>query len=40
MMMIVEIDSLAFPLITLIIRGKSWKMKGPPEPVGRIAKKS
>ena len=39
-MMIVEIESPAtFLLITSIIRGKSWKMKGLPEPVGTIAKR-
>ena len=37
-MIIVEIDSPTFPLIMLIIRGKSRKMKVLPEPVGRIAK--
>ena len=37
---ILEIDLPTFPLITFIIRGKSWKMKGLPEPVGRIAKTS
>ena len=29
--MILEIDSPTFPLITFIIRGKGWKMKGLPE---------
>ena len=38
MMMIVEIDSPNFPLIMLIIRGKSRKMKVLPEPIGRIVK--
>ena len=32
-MMIVEIDSPTFPLITFTVRGKSWKMKGIPEGV-------
>ena len=39
-MMIAEIDSPIFPLIKFIIRGKSLKIKGLPEPVGRIAKTS
>ena len=39
-MVIVEIDSPTFRLITLIIRGKSRKNEGLLEPVGRIAKTS
>ena len=39
-MMIVEIDSPTFPLITFIIRGKSRKNEGLPEPVGKIAETS
>ena len=41
-MMIVEIDSPTFPLITFIIRGKSRKIKVSQSPLelGRIAKTS
>ena len=39
-MMIIEIDTPNFPLITFIIYVMSWKIKLSPKPVGRIAKTS
>ena len=38
-MMIVEIESLTFPLITFIIRGKSRKMKVSQSPLEKLRKR-